>query len=268
MRSNYGTSKSIKIAIYLVLCRKDFAMKQKKRKIILGIILFFLMMIFGIIFYLNQYYHSDDSVQDFLISDESVMIDKQKDFITFNPKNSSEDAIIFYPGAKVEFTAYAPLMKQLAQSGITCYLMKMPCNLAVLSPDKADLILKEKRELHKNWYIGGHSLGGAMASNYVYKHQNEFKGLILLGAYSTKDLSSTHLSVLSLYGSNDQVLNFEKYKEYKKNLPSSTIEFVIQGGNHANYGNYGIQKGDGIATISQEEQQQISLEQILNFINS
>ena len=102
----------------------------------------------------------------------------------------------------------------------------------------------------------GHSLGGAMAANYAFNHENNLKGLVLLGAYSTQDLSETSLQVLSFYGTEDQVLNMGKYQNYFPNLPQNTIEFTIEGGNHAYYGNYGEQSGDGVATITAQAQQE------------
>ena len=104
------------------------------------------------------------------------------------------------------------------------------------------------------WYIGGHSLGGAMAAAYAADHSGELDGLILLAAYSTKDLSGSGLEVLSVYGSEDRVLDLEKYREYRKNLPDGVAEIVIDGGCHAGFGSYGPQKGDGTPAITNEEQ--------------
>ena len=78
---------------------------------------------------------------------------------------------------------------------------------------------------------------------------DEYEGLILLGSYSTADLSDTDLDVLSIYGSEDKVLNREKYEENKSNLPDDFSEVVIEGGCHAYFGMYGAQDGDGTPTI-------------------
>lgn len=168
--------------------------------------------------------------------------------MSYNTESVSS-GITFYPGGKVEYTAYEPLMRKLASKGILCVLVKMPCNLAVLDMNAANGIQEEFPDIH-NWYIGGHSLGGAMAASYVAKHTSEYKGLVLLGAYSTKDISSSGLKVLSVYGSEDKVLNKDKYESNKTNLPQDYKEYVIYGGCHAYYGMYGQQKGDGTATIT------------------
>jgi len=242
--------------------------KQNFKKTIAFVIasLLFLLTI-ACIFYVKDYYHSQSNVKNFLKSDNIITVTEEKDFISFTNKvKKSENAFIFYQGAKVEYTAYAPLLHQLAENGIDCFLVKMPFHLAVLSSNKANTVLKDYEDKYTNWYIGGHSLGGAMASSYASKNVSRLKGLILLGAYSTKDLSNTNLSVLSIYGSNDRVLNHEKYENYKKNLPTSFSEQILEGGNHAYYGNYGEQRGDGKADLTREEQQGKTCDAILQFI--
>lgn len=111
-----------------------------------------------------------------------------------------------------------------------------------------------------DWYVGRHSLGGAMAAGYLEEHTAEYEGLILCAAYSTVDYSSSDLAVISMYGSKDMVLNAEKYEECKINLPSDYKELVIEGGNHAYFGNYGRQKGDGEAEITNESQIETAVE--------
>ncbi len=145
--------------------------------------------------------------------------------------------------------------------------MKMPGNLAVLSPNAADGLQQAHPEI-TDWYIGGHSLGGAIAASYAAKHSDNYTGLILLAAYSTKDLTGTALRVLSIYGSEDGVLNRDSYEKDQKNLPANFTEVVIDGGCHAQFGSYGAQKGDGTPTISDEEQIQQTATCISKFISN
>ncbi|MBP3329287.1 MAG: hypothetical protein J6L89_00480 [Clostridia bacterium] len=174
---------------------------------------------------------------------------------------SVKAGLIFYPGGKVEYTAYEPLMKACADRGIMCVLLEMPFHLAVFDVNAADGIQQKFPEIEK-WYIGGHSLGGSMASSYLSKNIDSYEGLILLGSYSTADLSETDLDVLSVYGSEDKVLNREKYEENRINLPEDFTEFVIDGGCHAYFGIYGEQAGDGKAAITAPEQIVITAEKI------
>ena len=164
-----------------------------------------------------------------------------------------ERGFIFYPGGLVEHTAYAPLLRALAEEGWLCVLTEMPLDLAVLNPGAADGIAPAFPQVER-WAIGGHSLGGAMAASYAAEHTDDFDMLVLLAAYSTADLTASGLDVISLYGSEDGVLNREKYAGYRKNLPDDAREIIIEGGNHAGFGDYGPQRGDGSASISPQEQ--------------
>lgn len=154
----------------------------------------------------------------------------------------------------------------LAEDGILCVLVKMPCNLAVLDRNAADSIPERFSEV-TDWYIGGHSLGGAMAASYAAKHTDELDGLVLLAAYSTADLTDSGLRVYAAYGSEDGVLNCEKYEADRINLPQDTTETVIDGGCHAGFGSYGAQKGDGAPVISAEEQQQQTADALAAWMN-
>ena len=149
----------------------------------------------------------------------------------------------------------------VASEGVLCVLVEMPFRLAVLDVNAADGI----RELYPQvdrWYLGGHSLGGSMTAAYAEKHPDAFAGLILLGAYSTANLTETGLDVLSIYGSEDRVLNRESYEENRRNLPEDYREVVIAGGCHAFFGVYGPQDGDGTPSITNEEQISIAAEAI------
>lgn len=161
--------------------------------------------------------------------------------------------LIFYPGGLVDHAAYAPLMQALSERGILCLLIGMPLDLAVLDVDAADGLMALYPDID-TWIIGGHSLGGAMAATHVSKHAQEYDALLLLGAYSTADLSGTDLSVLSVVGSEDGVLNREKYEESMANYPQRFTEVILGGGCHAYFGDYGEQKGDGTPTMTRAAQ--------------
>lgn len=203
--------------------------------------------------YVSDYYRADELAIEALSGSGTVSVYETGDGMTVFAPEQAETGFIFYPGGKVEYTAYAPLLRGLAEEGIICVAVKMPLNLAVLDVNAADGV-REQFASVETWYIGGHSLGGSMAASHAAEHTEEYEGLILLAAYSTADLRKSGLEVLSLYGSADGVLNMEKYGQYRSNLPADTMEAVIQGGNHAQFGSYGPQDGDGAASVSAEEQ--------------
>ena len=217
--------------------------------------------------YLGDYYRADLDADGVFSPVNPVIREVWEDgTVIFRPDGGETVAgLIFYPGGKVEHTAYTPLMEALASEGILCVLVEMPFRLAVLDMNAAEGIPEAFPEV-EHWYMGGHSLGGSMAASYLASHTEEFEGLILLGSYSTADLSGTELSVLSVYGSEDGVLNREKYAEYRPNLPEGFTETVIEGGNHAFFGAYGEQDGDGTATVTPAEQVRETVAAILSML--
>ena len=229
---------------------------KKKRRIFLWIsvpLLIIAILFSACAIYVSDYYRADlGAIEAFSSFGAAEQVTLKDGTIAFEPKNAKV-GFIFYPGGKVEYTAYIPLMKSLSSMGIMCALVEMPFNLAVLDINAADEVKASFPQI-EHWYIGGHSLGGSMAASYVSEHADEFEGLVLLGSYSTADLTDTSLSVLSIYGSEDGVMNKEKYDSSRSNLPSTLHEEIIKGGNHAFFGMYGAQEGDGTPSISNSEQ--------------
>ena len=241
--------------------------KTKKRLLIItALSLALILIILGACaIYLSDYYRADaDAIAVFAPDEDIYSATLDDGSVLFEPKGATV-GFIFYPGGKVEHNAYQPLMAALAREGVLSVLVEMPFNLAVFDVNAADGIREKYPEI-ESWYIGGHSLGGSMAASYLLGHEDEYEGLILLGAYSTADLSDTELDVLSVYGSEDLVMNREKYDGYKANLPKTFTEIIIDGGCHAHFGSYGAQKGDGIPTISSDEQVAITVEAIMSFM--
>lgn len=238
---------------------------MKKKIILLVIIVLILSFVGCTVYYTNDYYHAEETAVSLITTPkENVVVTEENGVFTFKPQNATK-GIIFYPGGKVEAESYAPLMHSLAEEGILSVLVTMPGNLAVLDMNAADGICEQYPEI-ESWYMAGHSLGGSMAASYIAENSQEFDGIILLASYSTADLSDSDLEVLSIYGSNDGVLNMEKYFEYKPNLPSDFEEFIIDGGCHAYFGAYGEQDGDGKAKIAREEQIRITKKKIVEFM--
>ncbi len=242
--------------------------KNKKKRIIKKLIAIFIVfaLLFGACaYYVNDYYRADLGAISAFSSVKDVKREAlDNETIIFKPEKVKA-GFIFYPGGKVEYTAYIPLMEELAKKDIMCILLKMPFNLAVLDVNGAEG-LKEMFPEIEDWYLGGHSLGGSMAASYLSDNISEYKGLVLLGSYSTADLSKENIEVLSVFGSEDKVMNKEKYDENKINLPKNFMENIIDGGCHAYFGMYGVQDGDGTPTVTNEEQIQKTVEIINDFI--
>ncbi len=215
--------------------------------------------------YVSDYYTGNDIEIIEYRKNYDVNVSERKGYKLYG-NEASDTGIIFYPGGKVEAYAYEPLMVECASRGLACVLVEMPFNLAVFDIDAALEVRDEFKGIDR-WFIGGHSLGGAMAAQHLSDRINAYDGLLLLGSYSTVDISNANIAVLSIYGSNDKVLNKDKYNECVSNLPDDYHEMVIEGANHAYFGMYGEQDKDGVATITNEEQIKQTIDIIFEFTN-
>ena len=230
--------------------------KHKALKItLLSISILLVVSVSGFFIWASEYYHAEDVVVAAVQGDSTM---KVVDNLTIlSPSVPSKTGIIFYPGAKVEAISYLPLLEKLKSEGYTCVLVEMPLNMAIFDADAADKVFGQFADI-EHWYLAGHSMGGAMASDYASKHPDQVEGLIVLGAYVYGDYPPE--KALTVYGTFNA--NLEKNIHYTDNIVK------IEGGNHAQFGNYGKQKGDPDATISAEKQQAITVEAIVKFIES
>lgn len=256
---------------------------EKKKKILKRIVAVFGVLVLlaavlatAMLLYVKKYYKSDVTMIDAIVEimDGSVNSYADSDSMVFVPSDHNIKAmIIFYPGGKVEYTAYSTLMYRLADRGYLCVLLKMPGNLAFLDMDAAAETLEKQYDRLSmiqdvDWYIMGHSLGGVAASSYLEGVLNgdkptyhgrgpegEYRGIIFCGSYTAEDYTDNDIRLLSIYGTEDGVLNREAYEASKELWPEDSAEYIIHGGNHANFGSYGEQEGDGTATLTCEQQQ-------------
>ena len=225
--------------------------RKWKFRILVPLFAVFQVIILAFFLWTADYYRADSDAASAMESDAAVSVEQTGSGWLFDGP-SEDTACIFYPGAKVEETAYAPLLRSLAENGMDVYLEKMPCHLAFFGKNRASTILKNSSYDH--YFIGGHSLGGVVAADYASGHTQELDGVILLAAYPAKKLEDG-LTELLIYGSEDRVLNRERLEEADVFAPSDFTKYRIEGGNHARFGNYGAQKGDGTAAVSWQEQQ-------------
>jgi len=236
------------------------------RKLLIGLAVMIVIAAGAFFWYINVYYQATAAAIKALRSDGSVTITETAKAITFEPNGAEPEAgVIFYPGGKVEAEAYAPLLRQLAEEELLVVVAKMPFHLAVFDADAAETIMVQENDI-EDWYLAGHSLGGVMASSFAADQSEEVAGLILLASYPSGDLTDAPFPVLSIYGSEDAVLNRASYQEAQAKLPDDYTEVELVGGNHGQFGDYGPQAGDGAATLSADQQQQQTVEAITAFI--
>lgn len=224
--------------------------KRKPRKKLAALITIAVLLTAAAAMYLLFTYTADDKARMAMQSDDTVSVTKMSYGYYFDGP-SDDTAMIFYPGANVEETAYAPLMHELASAGVDACVVKVPFHIAFFGMNAADEVLKAHS--FKNWYIGGHSLGGTIAAGYASDHSEIFSGVILMASYPYRDMPD-NMTLVQLTGSEDHVINRERMKDAVKYCPENYIDHRIEGGNHSGFGSYGLQVGDGTAYITQEEQ--------------
>ena len=231
------------------------------KKIKIGIILFLIVFVGGFFVYAQFYYHAEKTATDYLNGTDDVNVSKISKGL-FLDGYGNNTTIIFYPGAKVEYTSYLPLFTNLASKGIDCYLVEMPFKLAFFGTNSADDIIKNSS--YQYYFMAGHSLGGAMAGSCVNSTSNNISGLIYLSSHLPKEI---HVPVLSIRGTNDGVINLTSYNQAKALVKNNFTEIIINGGNHAQFGYYGVQSGDNPSNITPESQQNQTADAIIRFIN-
>ncbi|MGV3522676.1 MAG: alpha/beta hydrolase [Candidatus Sericytochromatia bacterium] len=182
--------------------------------------------------------------------------------------DKKQTAILFYPGGQVHPTAYIPTLASLASQGYTAVIARMPFDLAVFDPDKGQR-LKEDYPYVQKWVLMGHSLGGAMAIRSLKRFPESFQGLVLLAAYGDPNASLVDWNgpVLSISADLDGLATPPEIEKGKSDLPATTRYVEIAGGNHAQFGEYGLQTGDGQARISGHAQRELTAQAISEFLN-
>ena len=241
-------------------------MGKNKKIVIIAIIIITLVTVATLIYLSAGNYESQDLAKSYMISNEKVTVFNDKG-MKFVPVVSNGTGVILYQGAKVEVSAYSVEAKSLAENGYTVFIPQMPFNMAFFGINKADKIIEENPGISE-WYMAGHSLGGSMAAKYTYNNQKNIAGLMLLASYSVDDLSGYQGRVISIVGTKDMGIDSAKLDESGKNLPYNSELFLIEGGNHAQFGDYGIQKGDFVADISLEGQLKLIIDKMLEFLQN
>ncbi|UCG25450.1 MAG: alpha/beta hydrolase, partial [Chloroflexota bacterium] len=169
----------------------------------------------------------------------------------------------------VDPRAYAPAAREIAAAGYLVIIPTMPLNLAIFGANEAADVVDAYPEI-ENWAIGGHSLGGAMAAQYAGGNTDEVDGLALWASYpaGSNDLSESALQVVSIYGTADGVSDAERVEAAQSQLPDDTKWVAIEGGNHAQFGWYGPQRGDLAPQIDHLEQQALAVEATVELLGA
>jgi hypothetical protein len=239
---------------------------KNKRRILYAVTIIALVGLSGFTYWAYTPLGPSNEALDSLIDSKKVTV-IEDNWIRFHPETPQKTGLIFYQGGHVDPKSYSVLAHSIASESYLVVIPKMPFNLAVLSKNAALNVVNEYHDID-NWVIAGHSLGGAMAASLVYSEPEVFQGLVLLAAYPPKnnDLSSRKLMVTTIYGSDDKLATSTEVEDSLIYLPADTRKALIYGGNHAQFGYYGKQNGDGVASITREQQHIRVIEEILTIL--
>lgn len=216
---------------------------------LIGLPVILLIGILGFVIWGSTPLPATSEAQAALETTPQVVVETPADKIVFRPTASQpKTGFIFYPGGRVDNHAYAPLLRSIAGQGYLVVLVPMPLNLAVFGVDLAQNVIDANPQI-QHWAIGGHSLGGSMAAQFVINHPGKVAGLVFWASYPGASMLDNPVQVLSISGSQDGLATPQKIDEGRKLEPANTQFVVIAGGNHAQFGSYGLQPGDGQATI-------------------
>lgn len=219
----------------------------------------------GILAWINHTYKPTEQLNQ-LVKQGDYDIDG--DFYVFKAKGEEKGTgIVLYPGALVEPLAYGYYADELSKDGYLVAIPKVALNLSIVDNNKAGEFIQRHKEI-KDWYVGGHSMGGVSAAMYAEYDKENIRGVILLGSYpaSSTDLSDDDLKVLSLYAEYDGLTSLDEIEKSRGHLPDDACFVEIAGGNHAQFGMYGEQKGDLKATVDVLTQQNEMIKATVNFL--
>ena len=236
------------------------------KRIALGLVVVVALIVVGFVAWAETPLGPSPEAITALQSDANVTVTTDN-FITFQPVNlKPSTAFIFYPGGRVDYRSYAAPLRAIAEQGYLVVLVPVRLNLAFFDINAAEPVFAAHPEITR-WVVGGHSLGGVAASLFAGKH-SEVSGLVFWASYPADDsIKDSNLRVLSIYGTNDMA-GMAKFDETAVLNPADTQYVVIDGGNHAQFGDYGAQPGDNEAVISRAEQQSQVVSAVVSFLAS
>ena len=243
--------------------KEDKSKIIKKRIITLSTVL--IIFVIGFFIWLSNGYSLQENDMKYLQSNSKVEVTVDENYTYFTPKNvNATKGFIFYPGERVDASSYAKLCNNVASYGYKVVAVDMPFNYANFGKNKATKVIEDNPQITK-WVIGGDSIGGTVACEYAVNNKN-VEGIVLISSYPRENISELGFKVLSLWGSKDNVVDYKKLINSKEQLPKDTKYVEIEGANHSQFANYGMYSGDEEALISSDEQMDITVRNIVNFL--
>lgn len=227
------------------------------------------LLVIGMLFWANSVMMGDRPASLEVWDDENITVTSTDHSVVLAPsENPTGVGLIFIPGAKVDPYAYMYKLSGIVEeAGVTVVITKPTLNLAFFDTRPLSEFTADAPDVDE-WFVGGHSLGGVRACQLVDATdaaEEGVVGLVLFGSYCANDLSDSGLKVLSISGSNDGLSTPEKIDSAAHFVPEDAVFVEIDGGNHAGFGDYGVQPGDGVASIDSEQIRAAITEALVQF---
>lgn len=225
------------------------------KRVVLTLLIFVILVIIGFVLWAETPSQPTEIALQALISGAQVIVTEHSDFITFEPANQrTSTGFIFYPGGRVDYRAYAPVLREIAEQGYFVAVVKVKLNLAIFDTNAADAVIDGNPHIGQ-WAVGGHSVGGVAAGIYAREHLDVVRAIAFWASYPADgSFKDSNIPVLSLHGTQDGLASEVDIASARALLPAETKYVTIEGGNHSQFGSYGLQPGDNPATISPDEQ--------------
>lgn len=198
-------------------------------------------------------------------NDAISIVDTENGIVMEPTSGPSETGLVFVPGAKVDPYAYLNKLSGIVEDGTTVVITKPTLNIAFADVRPLDAFTADAPGID-TWFVGGHSLGGVKACQYAA--DNDVAGLVLFGSYCATDLSDSGIPVLSFVASNDGLSTPQKIADAANLLPADTVTVILDGANHADFGDYGVQPGDGESVVDDSDVRQAITDAFVEWADS
>jgi len=222
----------------------------------------------GFVSWAMDTYKAEPIAQVSALNDPDVVISEGDGFLIVRPSaGPSAIGLLFYPGLRIEPKAYLSKLAALSsKAGVNIIIGRPRLNIAAFSIGQADEMRKQLTGI-RQWYVAGHSLGGAVACYYASNHLDDLQGVILLGTYCGSDISKSRLRVLTIVAGSDRIIPPATIEQHTGELPADAQMVRIPGMAHSQFGNYGPQSGDGQPSIDDSQAREAILEAARAFLH-
>ena len=186
---------------------------------------------------------------------DAVTVTQSSSRILMEPSAEPLGGLIFYPGARVDARAYANVLTPIVEAGYEVVIVKPPLGIAFFSTSFASGWIDARPDID-TWAVGGHSLGGVVASSSA-DGDEPIDGLVLYASFPASDISGAPVQVSSIYGLNDAIAEPQRIEDSATDLPATAVFVPLDGVIHSDFGDYGPQPGDGRPALTKPEAQSL-----------